>query len=96
MTPVTRCPKCNSDDLFRHNTGTKICVQCGYKIKRKSTTPLPRETFKKSRIAKIKKVHADNPNYTQKQLIALVPETRYMVIEYWRNSAFNTIIPNQD
>ena len=94
MTPVTRCPKCNSDDLFRHNTGTKICVQCGYKIKRKSTKPLPRETFKKARIEKIRKVHTDNPKYTQKQLIAFANETRYMIIEYWRDPTLNTITPN--
>ena len=84
MTPVTRCPKCNSDDLFRYYGGVKKCVQCGCKIKRKSTTPLPRETFKKSRIAKIKKVHAKNPKYTQGQLIAFVPETEYMVKMYWK------------
>jgi hypothetical protein len=71
--------------------GTKICVQCGYKIKRKSTTPLPRETFKKARIEKIKQVHADNPNYTQKQLITFANETRYMVIKYWRDPALNTV-----
>lgn len=88
---VTRCPKCNSDDLFRHYDGTKICVQCGCKIKRKSTIPLPRETFKKTRIAKIKQVHDDNPNYTQKQLIAFANETGYMVIKYWRDPVLNTI-----
>ena len=96
MTPTTRCPKCKSDDLFRHNTGTKTSVQCGYKIKRKTTTPLPRETFKKARIDKIKKVHGENPEYTQEQLITFVPETRNMVIEYWRDPALNTITPNQD
>lgn len=79
---VTRCPKCKSDNLFRNYNGDKICVQCGCKIKRKSTSPLPRETFKKARIAKIRQVHDENPKYTQGQLIAFVPETRYMVLEY--------------
>lgn len=34
------------------------------------------------RIDKIKTVHAANPDYTRKQLIAFVPETKYMVDKY--------------
>jgi len=35
------------------------------------------------RIKRIKTVHAANPEYTRKQLIAFVPETKYMVDKYW-------------
>lgn len=34
------------------------------------------------RIERIKTVHAANPDYTRKQLIAFVPETKYMVDKY--------------
>lgn len=93
---TTHCPKCKSDDLFRHNTGTKICVQCGYKIKRTPSNQGPREDISKARIEKIKKVHDENHNYTQGQLITFVPETRYMVVKYWRDPALNTVTPNQN
>lgn len=34
------------------------------------------------RIERIKMAHAANPEYTRKQLITFVPETKYMVDKY--------------
>lgn len=91
MPPPERecCPKCNSNDLFRHNTGTKRCVKCGHIIKQQPSIPGPNPILSNPRIERIKEVHEANNNYTKKQLIAFVPETRYMVDKYWSDPSMN-------
>lgn len=43
------------------------------------------------RIDKIKRVHYENPDYKRRQLVALVPETRWFVEKYWRMYVTNQV-----
>ena len=93
------CGGCGSVTLYRNKHGMYKCSRCDWQ----STNPPTAEVncfspndVTHERLLKIKEVHVEHPNYTQKQLIAFVPETMHAVRKYWRDPALNTITPNQD
>lgn len=93
------CSKCGSMTLHKSKSGIYKCVRCGCESENppiKAVYCFRSDKVTDERLSKIKKVHAENPNYTQKQLIAFVPETTHAVRKYWRDPALNTVTPNQD
>ena len=96
MTIRTRkvCGNCGSVTLYRNKHGVYKCSRCDWE----STNPPTAEVncynpndVTHERLLKIKAVHDEHPNYTQKQLVTSTKETRHAVIKYWRDPALNTI-----
>lgn len=93
------CGDCGSVTLYRNKHGMYKCTRCGWTSTNPPTTKVHcynSTSVAHERLLKIKEVHNENPDYTQKQLVAFVPETQHAVRKYWRDLDLNTITPNQD
>jgi hypothetical protein len=70
------------------------CTRCGWTSNNPPTAEVncynPNDiTYE--RLLKIKAVHDEHPNYTQKQLVTTAKETNYAVVKYWHDPTLNTI-----
>lgn len=93
------CDNCGSVTLYRNKHGVYKCTRCGWESTEPPTTEVncyDSTDITHERLLKIRSIHEENPNYTQKQLVAFVPETQHAVRKYWRDPTLNTITPNQD
>lgn len=93
------CAKCGSMTLRKYKSGIYKCVQCLYESENppmKEVNCFRSNEVTDERLLKIKKVHDENQNYTQKQLMTFANETEHAVRKYWRNPVFNTVAQYQN